>query len=137
LITCYLASAVENAIVNESSKNVSLIDIIEQMQAPIFPLVVPRLWTAFFVKRETGDPSSHPVQFRASMGSIVIVDQSFDVVFLEGTSNSHCLFQLQGFPVPQAGDLNFELFDGERRLGGWTVKVTQVAQVSGTQPPVN
>lgn len=128
MITCYFGCVAEKAIVNQNTSVLSVIEIVEEIGAPFFPLVLPRVNAVFSFQREQTDPDSASLQLKASTADVTIVEQTFNVAF-SGKEKGRVTFEFQGFPVPQSGLLVFVVSDGERTLAKWTILVKQTVQV--------
>ena len=114
-----------------------MIEIIENVQAPLFPIVYPEFQATFFLERANGDPDSVTLQLRVSIEDVVIVDRAFDVMFGEGKLRTHVMLGFEGFPIPQAGKLLFALFEGDRHVATSSILVTQTVKVSELGPQLS
>jgi hypothetical protein len=127
---CTMACVAESAIESKDTGTLSLIQIIEALQASTFPLVMPRLTAVFFLEREAGDSENVSLRFRASTASFPIIEQSVDVAFL-GKPRARLTVNFLGFPIPEIGQLRFEVLTPEgTALGGWSVEVQAASTVT-------
>jgi len=136
MVKCTMACVAESAIESKDTGALSLVQIIEAVQGSSFPLVMPRLTAVFFLERETGDSESVSLRFRASTPSIAIVEQGVDVAF-SGKPRARLTVNFLGFPIPEIGQIRFEVLTGEGTvLGGWSVDVQAATAVTvGNAPP--
>lgn len=137
MISCYLACVADKAIINETNKALTLVEVIDGLDVPIFPSVIPRLFVAFFLEKSPNDPASVPMHLQIVAGQTVVLDSAVEVVFTQDRTKA--VFELHGVPITQAGEVTFALLDGANRLGAWNVKVRQVPQLvppAGVAVPV-
>jgi hypothetical protein len=59
----------------------SLIDIHEEITAPFFPLILPRVSAAFPLQRSDADANSPGLQLKVSIGDTVVLDRAVEVAF--------------------------------------------------------
>jgi hypothetical protein len=136
MVKCTMACVAETAIESKDTGTMSLVQIIEAVQASTFPLVMPRLTAVFFLERESADSETLSLRFRASTPSLTIVEQGVDVAF-SGKPRARLTINFLGFPIPEIGKIRFEVLTAEgTALGGWSIEVQAASTVAvGNAPP--
>jgi hypothetical protein len=113
--------------IDARSNALSAFNIIEQLNAPSFPVVVPRLAILIFLSREEGDPSVVQLQLQIFSGTQQLFGGPLAVNFVQQLS-TRTIVELNGLLVPAPAELRLVLRDGDQLLDTWTVTVNQVGQ---------
>jgi len=132
VIKCTLACAAETAIENINGRSLTLVELMENIQSPVFPTVIARINAIFLFTRESDDPETFTPQFVATIDTQTIVDRNVDVVFA-GNLRTRLIVTFQGFPIPNPGLLKFALRLNREELG--SCDMTIVGMVSQNTSP--
>jgi len=121
LIACAQSHAVD-----QKSNNVSLFNLIEELEPQGFPAVTPPF--TFFVNVERSDRGEESAKMRlvVSLGGDVLSDGPFIVGF-QGNPRARGFAEIAGIVLSKPGVLAFTLFNGTEKLGEWPILVKPAA----------
>jgi hypothetical protein len=125
MLNVYFAVAANRVLVDSVSNQVSIIDLYEQLRAPSFPVLVPKLTFLFYVSREKIDPSTHEVRLVCDIGDKTIVEAAVQLDF-KSEDTTRIVIGLDNCTLPQAGVLKAKLMDKAVELGSLELTVEQV-----------
>lgn len=129
----------ESAAIDMWNNAVSAFHILEQINAPHFPVIVPRLCVITLMTREASDPSRPALHLLIELvGRQQLFLGPMEVNFLQQLS-TRALVDIQGFLVPAPGTLRLAVRDGQTELCSWSIAVMQIAgqpvQMRFASPP--
>lgn len=81
MMNVYFAIAANRVIVDSITNQVSIIDLFEQLKAPTFPVLVPRLTLLYYVSRDKGDPETKDLTVVCKLGDAEIFQVGVKVDF--------------------------------------------------------
>lgn len=111
---CHTLICAQNIIVDHQSDRVSLINIVERISSPNFPIVAP-LMVYVILKQESQEQANEPLVFlKIDIGETELAKSAFDVVFTDGFSKT--VLNIEGLIIPNAGALTFSVWDNEKQL---------------------
>lgn len=125
MLNVYFAVAANRVIVDSISNQVSIIDLFEQLKAPSFPVMVPKLTFLFYVSREKTDPSSQDVMLVCELNDQSIFEVAVHLDF-KNEDTTRIVMGVDGLTLPQAGMLKAKLMDKGTELGALDLAVEQV-----------
>jgi len=99
----------------------------EQLNAPAFPVVVPRLAILSLLERDEGDPAVVQLHLRMFSGVQQLFDGPMPVNFNQQFS-ARTIIDMHGVVIPAPGELRFLLMNVEETLASWTIVVNNVGQ---------
>jgi hypothetical protein len=78
MMNVYFAIAANRVLVDSITNQVSIIDLFEQLKAPSFPVLVPRLTLLYYISRDKDDPATKDLSVVCKLGDTEIckVDES-------------------------------------------------------------
>jgi len=106
----------------------SIFNIIEEISAPSFPIVVPLFTIVTVVMRdEHDDGDSHRIRCRIMLNEteLVATDLAFNYL---GRSGAKVITQGQGILIPNPGKLTVSLLREERILAEWPIMIQHIGQ---------
>jgi hypothetical protein len=106
---------------------ISAFHIMEQINAPSFPVAVSRVAVISYLSREEGDPSTIQLQLRIFCGTQQLFDGPLPINFVQQL-HTRSVVELNGLVVPAPLELRFLLLNGEQVLDSWVILVNQVGQ---------
>ncbi|MGQ0546295.1 MAG: DUF6941 family protein [Betaproteobacteria bacterium] len=121
-----LVAWADNVIVDQQTNNTSLIEVIEEITAPAFPLVIPRLCVFFLLEKQEGDQDRIQGEVRFTSNGVETNRFAMDVNF-QGKLRARQIVMLGGFLVREPGILKTSLIIGEREIASYEVPVMGVA----------
>jgi hypothetical protein len=102
----------------------SAFHIIEQINAPSFPIAVPRVAILAYLSREEADPAEVQLHLRIFSGAQLLFDGPFPANFSHQLT-VRSIVELNGLIVPGPAEMRFVLLNGEDVLDFWNVAVIQ------------
>jgi hypothetical protein len=125
LIQSKLFVCADSAAVDMRTSAVSIFHVLEQVNSPNFPVVIPRVSIVFILSREEADPSNSQCQLQIHSGNQQLFVRPVPVNFQQQFV-SRTVLDMYGVVVPAPGNLRVELMNGEALLGSWSILVNQV-----------
>lgn len=125
MMNVYFAIAANRVIVDSITNQVSIIDLFEQLKAPTFPVLVPRLTLLYYVSRDKGDPETKDLTVICKLGETEIFKVGVKVDF-KGEDSTRIVLGVDGLTLTQPGALQAFLMDQTESLGVLDLAVEQV-----------
>jgi hypothetical protein len=125
MMNVYFAIAANRVIVDSITNQVSIIDLFEQLKAPSFPVLVPRLTLLYYMSRDKGDPETKDLTVVCKLGSAEIFQVGVNVDF-KGEDSTRIVLGVDGLTLTQPGVLQAFLMDQTESLGVLDLAVEQV-----------
>lgn len=122
MITSKLLLCCHGAVRDAQTNNVSVFNILEQVNGAGFPTFIPTLFIVAFVKREKDDPENCTATLEINLGETSLGAFPIDIAFGEKLK-SRLITELQGLVIPQPGILSFELKIDNQKINAWEVRV--------------
>jgi len=112
----------DTAIVDARNNRVSLVNLIEELNAPTFPAVHPYLNIFALLEREPNEKAKAIGKLKLSFGDQTLVSTNIDIDF-QGQLRTRVVAMMQGVVFEKPGRLLIELRVGNR-VGRWVVPVS-------------
>jgi hypothetical protein len=125
MMNVYFAIAANRVIVDSITNQVSIIDLFEQLKAPTFPVLVPRLTLLYYVSRDKGDPETKDLTVVCKLGDVEIFQVGVKVDF-KGEDSTRIVLGVDGLTLAQSGELQAFLMDQTESLGVLDLAIEQV-----------
>jgi hypothetical protein len=136
MLNVYFAIAANRVIVDSISNQVSIIDLFEQLKAPSFPVLVPRLTLLYYVSRDQGDPTTKDLMVVCKLSDTEIFKVAVKVDFKDEES-TRIVLGIDGLTLIEPGMLKAYLMDQDVSLGVLDLAVEQAKTTdSVTSPPI-
>jgi hypothetical protein len=107
VIRLRLAFVAENIIRDAATNSVSAFNIVDELSAHGFPLLVPKLSAVVVLSRENGDAEAHELILQVTLNGQPLNQFSLKLNF-QGVLLTRGIMLFQGFVVPQPGHVAFE-----------------------------
>lgn len=122
-----LFTIAEAASIDRQSNNLSIFGVMEEIKAPNFPAIIPRMTVVMMLRRKALENSKQDVRVHvsASNGTQILLDHILPVDF-ESHYRTRMIFQIQGMAVPTPQPLDISIFHKKSELGSWRVRCTQL-----------
>lgn len=120
--------------VDESSKRLSIFNIIEQMNATAFPAPMPPIYLITTLAKDDGDGEEIDLQLTIDVDGEEVANLPLSSNF-QGKPKNRIIAELGGLIVPRAGQLSFCVRSGAAIIGRWPVLVTDISNPSIRQVP--
>lgn len=124
MLNVYFAIAANRVIVDSVSNQVSIIDLFEQLKAPSFPVLIPRLTLLYYVSREKGDPEVRDLSVVCKLSDVEILQANVQVDF-KGEDSTRIILGIDGLTLAGAGMFQASLMDQDTVLGVLDLSVEQ------------
>jgi hypothetical protein len=107
------------------SNVLSLINVLDEVSAVAFPVLMPKLTVVAVFTRTADEPETNTVRLRAVIGEAVIFDLELAVEF-QGRLKTRSIGDLQGIPIPAMGQLRISIVKDDHEMAGWDIPVLHV-----------
>lgn len=115
----------DSAAIDARFNTLSVFHIMEQLNAPAFPMAIPRLTVVALLSKEEADPPVFQLQLQIFLGVQQLFAGPVHGNFFQQLS-TRTVIEVNGLVIPAPGELRLVLINGEQPLGSWTVRVNQV-----------
>ena len=115
----------DSASIDSRQNTISAFHILEQINAPGFPVVVPRIAVVMLASREQNDPSVVELHLQILLGVQQLFDGPVPINFNQQLL-TRAIIDLQGLLLPGPGELRLLLKEADDVLESWAVVVNQV-----------
>jgi hypothetical protein len=117
----------EQVIQDVRHNSMSLINLLEDIAAPSFPMAMGRLTAYGFLEKESSDREVQVGRLRATINDQQIADLEVNFDF-QGKPRTRIIGELQGFPILAPGRLKFAILAGDplTELGEWVIHVSSL-----------
>jgi hypothetical protein len=118
-VTLFVVS--DGMVVDARSNNVSIFTLLEEITAPAFPILIPRVTITALLQRDANEPDA-VFQLRASMGETTLFETPMGAEF-QGRLRTRSILEIGGLAIPGPGPIEFRLIHNTRTLSSWSVLV--------------
>lgn len=123
MIKTKLALCAEKVIREVGSNKISLINILETINSPGFPLFIPELACLFITKRSQKDPNILSCTIRISLDGKELNRMPGKISYEDKLLNRFIL-RMNGLVIPKPGTLRISfLKENNREIGFWEIMV--------------
>ncbi len=120
---CKSLTVCETYLVDSSSNNVSLINLIEEFNLPGLPTVIPKLTVVAQLERESMDENEAvSLKIKANMNDIEIFEQPIMADF-KGKSKTRVFLEINGLPLNDCGVLKFLLVENGTEALEYSIEI--------------
>jgi hypothetical protein len=120
VISTILSVAAETIVVDRFTDNLSIITVIEHISPESFPIVLPRMFTLFWLKRGPEDTSRPEGIVSITLGNRELLRGPLSIDF-QGKLSTRAIMQVQGLVVPSPGVIRSSLSVDGAALGAWEI----------------
>lgn len=131
MIKAKLAVCGEKAIRDAISNKISVVNIIESIKSPGFPLFVPELTCLFITERSQKDPESIDCFIRFSLDKKELNIVPGKISYTDKLLNRFILV-MNGLLIPKPGMLRVSLFSKEnnKEIAFWKIAIEKVGKLA-------
>lgn len=123
----------ESAIVDARSNSLSLINILEEIQALGFPTLVPHLSVVTILQKEPTDSETrYPFSLRIQLNNKELFTQEVIADFMD-KPKTRLILDMMGFPINTQGTLSVELLHEGNIVMSSSIEVTLPQKPAVTQ----
>jgi len=123
-----LIACAESSATDQHRNTVSLFHILEELNSPAFPTIVPQCVLVTLFVREPAEPSRpEGVGVRVYLGTEVILEGPMDLDF-QGHMRLRYTTSVQNLILSAPGTLRFSIVQNGRELGVWPMVVNHIGQ---------
>jgi len=123
MYNCRFAVCAESVVIDISTNNVSIFNIVDAIAAVGFPIGINKLSAIFLLTREEVDPSTVDAIISVSMANEAISTHPYQIDF-QGTLRNRCVVTAGGIVVPGPGILKFSLTINNAEIAAIDVAVS-------------
>ena len=125
MIRARLLLCSESVLQDELTNLLSLVNLIEEVSAPRFPVVLPRFAILVLLERDPTDPAEYPCHLRLNLADDLTAQAPIQVKF--GAALVHrVVVRSHGVGIPHEGLLTLSFVTGDQVLVSSQIKVTRV-----------
>ena len=117
-----LFAACENGIIDAQSKMLSVINIMNEVSAAGFPIVLPKVSAAGILDREAAEPTTFDCRLVISLNGEELANLPWGIDF-QGKSRLQACATFQGLLIATAGKLRFALMHQATTIGAWELNI--------------
>ena len=122
---CAISSAIDI-----TTNQVSLFNLLEQMNVASFPVVIPSITIISSLEREKGDRTKLDLQIRFTLGRKVIAEFPFEADFQKGLRHRNTA-EVRGLMIPGPGILKIGLRYKDKPMGSaWSIDVIGIGEAT-------
>ena len=126
----------ESAAIDARTNNVSVFNIMEELNAVNFPILVQRFSAVLMLSRTEDEPQNMDLHLRITLGDQELYNGPLSVSFHQHLS-TRAVADLFGLMIPAPGDLRVDIRQADRTLAHWTTRVNRVGQLGlNVFPPI-
>jgi len=129
---CLFLLAAEGSSIDQNSHNLSIFNIIEEVQSQGFPLIMQKIALVALFSRDSGDADTIKVALRVRLNDTLAFENTDLAVNYQGAPRTRLSITLQGLVVKGPGNLVFELTVG-RQITKHSVKVSGMVGAAATR----
>lgn len=124
---CIMNCCAESVLIDQRTNNVSIINVIEGIQSPAFPLFVPKIHFFSLIERENEEPIKCDFQVLAKNNEQILIDLKTEVNFLDKMKSRH-LVEVAGIAIPAPGEITFFLNYKGKEVCSYSIQVLQIGE---------
>ncbi|RXK86868.1 DUF6941 family protein [Filimonas effusa] len=103
-MTCSTLLCAQTIITDKATNNVSVINIVENINASLFPIQIP-ISVLIATERKVEDPASFNILFRFTLNGDPLLETPVAVTFLDQTVKHNATINIAGLLINQPGML--------------------------------
>ena len=116
MIRSFFAIAANRVIVDSTTNQISIIDVIEGLKAQSFPILIPKITFIYHMYREDEDFTAKDVSLICTINDTEVLRVPAQVNFEQGYT-TRAIISFEGFVVASPGQMKVSLMDEEVELG--------------------
>lgn len=105
----------QNIVVDRRNSMISVINLLENLQVPLFPAVIP-MDVVIRIEKSVGDAVNYKMKLEGKIENDIIFTQDVDIIFLEDNAISKHVVELKNVVLTKPGRFVMELLDEENRI---------------------
>ncbi len=117
----------ETSVVDARSNNLSVVNIVEELSSPSFPVVVPKLSVIILLARQEDEPQLVSARLRLALADQTLFERGLELSFQYRTRVRQ-LVDMHGLVLPSPGTLRVSLFVGDQEMGRWLIEIKSIGQ---------
>ncbi len=129
MLDVYFAIAANRVLVDTRTNQVSIIDVYEKLEAPKFPVFLPKVTLLFYLSREANDPQTRDLTMICDLEDQEIFNTQVHVDFQSSLTN-RIVLEVEGITIPKPGSLKARIMDKDQSLGVLDLVVEQQTSAS-------
>ncbi len=114
----------ETCILDARTNTVSCINLIEEMNSPQFPFLIPQFSVFALFEKEGTDTVSQSCEIKICVGTQELARGPLEVGFESGWLH-RTMVSFQGLIIPTVGQLEVSIESDGKLMGDWKMPVTQ------------
>ena len=119
---CILLACAESTLLDANTNRVSLINILDGIRSPQFPILIPVLSVLAITQKDDGEDDDVTCVIKISLGDKIIFENPTDVNY-QGAKMHRIMAAIQGLIVPDSGVMTIELLFNDEKVGSCEICV--------------
>lgn len=136
----YLSVAAHRVIVDQMTNELSIIDVFEGIRAQSFPVTIREITFLFYLKKDAEDSGKASYELSCKIADEEFFKTPFEVDFQE-VNSTRAILRIEGFVLPQDGELRVEMKSNNDVIGGFSLPVEKLSMgepvVSSSSSPAS
>jgi hypothetical protein len=124
---CIMNCCAESVIIDQRSNSVSIINVIEGIQVPAFPVFIPKIHVISLLERENEEPIKCDFQVLVKNNNQILIDMKTEINFLNKMKSRH-LVEVAGIAIPAPGEVTFFLNYKGKEICSYSIQVLQIGE---------
>ena len=125
MIRCKLVVCGEVALLDKSTNNSSVVNILQQMTVGGFPFIVQKLGCLFMLERDEEDPATPNTSIQITINDDELNTIPFAIDF-EDKLRATAIVRIQGVVLPRPGTAAVRLLLEGEEAGRWEFEIRQI-----------
>lgn len=126
----------ESSSLDQATNNLSILNVVEGLNAPIFPVALP-LTVVAILRRKKNESATQTLRLRILLDGQQqpLFDAPLPIDF-QGKLKSRAIGRIQTLVIPEPGSMRVTILRKKEILGEWQIDVNQAAQPEVFEPLV-
>ena len=128
MIKSTLTTGCEKVVIDGATNSVSIMGVIEEIRAPQFPIMIPKLALLFTLERSASDAEKPDAKVRFTLGGQLLAEIKVIVDF-QTHLRTRCVLNVEQLVLPNPGPLAAELVLAGKSLTTWAIEARKDSTV--------
>ena len=130
MLTSKILLLAEGVVRDAETNNISVFNIMEEINSPQYPVVIPKVHIFNMLERKEGDQERYICKYEITIGDEKILSNELDVVFQDTLLARNIIF-IGGFPVIRPDIITVSVSVEDHTLDTYTVFAKQTIANNG------
>jgi len=117
----------DTAVIDKSSSQISIFNVLEQINTPTFPVTLPQFSVVATMDREEDEDEIVELKLQWTLNGRKLLEMPVSLDF-QGARRNHFVGQIRGLLVDEPGNLTAIFRLGPKRVGIWNIDIVGLEQ---------